>query len=141
MLKNECRLYLIAIFAMKSSLGYAESNRPIPSPPEIRNPQQHESGSANQPSEPEKSSPKDTLSPIKNVISGNTNQESAKNEDKTDNKASSDWWMVWLTAILAFIGFLQLIIFSVQAWMLKRTIETMDRVGRDQSRDMRIPLP
>ena len=47
--------------------------------------------------------------------------------DKKDReeKSEADWWLVKLTGILAAIGFLQLIVFGLQARRLRQTIEEM----------------
>ncbi len=48
---------------------------------------------------------------------------------------SSDWMLVWLTLALALVGLLQLIVFGLQARRLRQTIDTMKKLGSQQSAD------
>ena len=52
------------------------------------------------------------------------------------NAGQPDWWMVWLTAIIAAIGFMQLIVFGIQARRLRQTIRKMDEIATGQTSDM-----
>ncbi len=67
-------------------------------------------------------------------------KESADDSKKANNRASPDWWMVWLTAILAVIAFLQLIVFGLQAHRLRQTIVTVKELGEKQSADMKASI-
>ncbi len=50
--------------------------------------------------------------------SNQRNQTSPDNANKKDGNTSPDWWLVYLTAALAFVGFIQLITFILQTfWM------------------------
>ncbi len=46
----------------------------------------------------------------------------------------TDWYIVWLTSIIAVVGFLQLTVFGLQARRLRQTIETMDDTAVRQLR-------
>jgi hypothetical protein len=63
-------------------------------------------------------------------------QESAEEEAKRQDESDTNWWMVRLTAVLAFIGALQTLVFGWQARRLKQTIDKMDEVAEGQTRDM-----
>ena len=49
---------------------------------------------------------------------------------------TSDWWLVRLTGILALIGVIQTIVFGLQAYRLRQTIEKMDEIAKGQTTDM-----
>ena len=45
--------------------------------------------------------------------------------------------MVGLTAVIAAIGIVQAAVFGIQARRLRQTIEKMDKIAADQTRDVR----
>lgn len=51
----------------------------------------------------------------------------ASSEKAPSEKASADWWLVNLTGVLGFVGFLQLVVFGVQASQLRATVKAMER--------------
>ena len=65
---------------------------------------------------------------VKVVPTPKTAEESAADRKETENKNASDWWLVKLTAALAFIGFLQLFVFGWQGIQLRRTVS----LGREE---------
>lgn len=130
------RRCLILLPLLVSAATSAKSNDPSPSPSEIRKPEQ------SKPSEPkapaQKNQDRTAVPPliIKEAPASQAQKESAENAKEADSKTATDWWMVWLTGILAFVAFLQLIVFGLQARRLRQTIETMEKIGTDQSKDM-----
>lgn len=127
---------LILLPLLVSAATLAKSNNPSPSPPEIRKPEQPKPGEPETPAQ--KNQDRTAISPliIKEAPTPKAQKEPAENTKETDSKTSTDWWMVWLTGILAFVASLQLIVFGLQARRLRQTIETMKKIGADQSRDM-----
>jgi hypothetical protein len=127
---------VILLPLLVSAATLAKSNEPSPSPSEIRKPEQTKPG---EPEGPAQNNQDRTAIPpliIKEVPAPKAQKEPAENTKEADSKTSTDWWMVWLTGILAFVASLQLIVFGLQARRLKQTIEAMKKIGADQSRDM-----
>jgi hypothetical protein len=131
-------LILFPLLILTATL--AKSNNPSPSPPEIRKPEQSKSGEPEAPAQ--KNQNRTAIPPliIKEAPAPKAQKEPAENTKEADSKSSTDWWMVWLTGILAFVASLQLIVFGLQARRLRQTIETMKKIGADQSRDMQASI-
>ena len=49
----------------------------------------------------------------------------AQAEQERKDKSASDWWLVKLTAILAGIGVIQVVVFSIQAYRLAQSVDEM----------------
>jgi hypothetical protein len=126
-------LLLLLLISMASQAG---SNEPTPRPAEVQKPPQTKGSEPKAQTQSEQERAKEPIAVIKEAPSKQTENKAAKNTDEADNKTSSDWWMVWLTVILAFIAFLQLIVFGLQARRLRQTIVTMKELGEKQSADM-----
>ena len=62
--------------------------------------------------------------------------EASNGKAKESDRSSADWWMVRLTGTIAFISFVQAIVFGLQARRLKQTIEKMDAIAGQQSQDV-----
>jgi hypothetical protein len=131
---------LILLPLLVSAATLAKSNDPSPSPSEIRKPEQSKPG---EPEAPAKKNQDRTAIPpfiIKEAPAPKAQKEASENTKEADSKTSPDWWMVWLTGILAFVASLQLIVFGLQARRLRQTIEAMKKIGADQSRDMQASI-
>jgi hypothetical protein len=126
---------LIALCVAIPIIAYAESNPPGPRPAEIQNPKQPEAEGTHKPTEPDNGPSKITPSIVKQIPTEEAKPKPSEHSDKGGDQSSADWWMVKLTAILAAIGFLQLVVFGRQATRLRQTIEAMEKIGADQSRD------
>ena len=110
----------------------ARSNNPAPSPSEIRKPEQPKSAETEKPTETDQNRTQNPSLSIKNTPTQKAQKEPSENANGAKDKAYSDWWMVWLTGILALIGFLQLIVFGLQARRLRQTIVAMKELGKEQ---------
>jgi hypothetical protein len=73
---------------------------------------------------------------VKVLPSAMTQGEASNGKAKELDQSSPDWWMVRLTAAIAVIGVIQTIVFGVQAYMLKQTIEKMDEIAGQQTKDV-----
>jgi hypothetical protein len=58
-------------------------------------------------------------------------------ESQSNPSGSADWWMVRLTAGIVSIAAIQTIVFGLQAHRLKQTIDKMDEIAGDQTKDVR----
>lgn len=136
MRNSAVRRCLILLPILASAATLAKSNGPSPSPPEIRKPEQSKPGEPEAPAQ--KNQDRTAIPPlvIKEAPAQKAQKEPTENTKEADSKTSTDWWMVWLTGILAFVASLQLIVFGLQARRLRQTIETMKKIGADQSKDM-----
>lgn len=81
---------------------------------------------------------------VKALLPPKSQEETTQDAADRDEKASSDWWMVLLTGLLAFITAVQTIVFIIQTkvfWIqagrLKETIGKMGEIADTQSSDMR----
>lgn len=73
---------------------------------------------------------------VKIVPAVKTAEEKATELGQQQDQSASSWWLVRLTAILALLGGLQTVVFGIQAWHLKQTIEEMDKIAKDQRVDI-----
>lgn len=131
---------LIFLSLLASAATLAKSNDPIPSPPEIRKPEQSKPGEPEAPAQKNQDRTAIPSLTIKEAPAQKAQKESAENAKEADSKTYTDWWMVWLTGILAFVAFLQLVVFGLQARRLRLTIETMEKIGEKQSADMQASI-
>ena len=131
---------LIVLLVFVVADARPQSNPPSPSPAEIQKPEQPKAGEAKAPAQPDQNNSQAPAFGIKQEPSKSAQYEPAENPKDTDEKASADWWMVKLTAILAAIGALQLVIFGLQARRLRQTIDTMKELGKQQSADMQASI-
>lgn len=69
-----------------------------------------------------------------------TNDEASKRKTQELGQSSTDWWMVWLTGAIVFIGALQTVVFGIQASRLKQTIKKMDEIATAQTSDVRASI-
>jgi hypothetical protein len=76
------------------------------------------------------------MSSTKDSSQPNPDQPINRNSEEGGSKSSSDWWMVELTAVIAVIGFIQTLVFAVQAHRLRQTIKKMDEIASGQTADM-----
>ncbi len=77
---------------------------------------------------------------VKLIPSPKTQQEAAKNKGNVLGEPSPDWWMVWLTGAIVFIGVIQTVVFGIQAKRLKQTIDKMDAISAQQTKDVRASI-
>lgn len=55
----------------------------------------------------------------------NEEEKSVATKQERQDKSESDWWLVKLTGILAIIGFIQIVVFGLQAFRLRQTVDEM----------------
>lgn len=112
------------------------SQPPLPSGRETRQPpQQVTDDHTGQPSADQRGS-EDKPIFIKPILPAKSKEESAYDAEDRNEKASSDWWMVRLTGLIAIVGAVQAIVFWIQAGRLKATIRKMDEIATGQTEDM-----
>jgi hypothetical protein len=136
MQKHTLRCSLIFAALVASSPTFAKSNQPIPRPSEIKQPPEEKSEKPAPPHDDQRQHALEPPAIIENTPAQQTQKEPVNDAKKTDDKASADWWMVWLTGVLAFIAFLQLIVFGLQARRLRQSIIKMDEIAAGQTKDM-----
>jgi hypothetical protein len=61
---------------------------------------------------------------VKMLPTTKTPEEAKDEADERKAKSSSDWWAVFLTGVLAFIAFLQFLVYTYQAKKLRETVES-----------------
>ena len=76
---------------------------------------------------------------VKVLPSAQTNDETSIRKSEGSNQ-SPDWWMFGITAIIAIIGAIQTRVFWIQAKRLKETIEKMDSISAQQTKDVRASI-
>jgi hypothetical protein len=121
---------LILLPLLVSATTLAKSNDPTPGPSEIGNPEPSKPGEPATPAH--KNQDRTAIPPliVKETPAPKAQKESAENTKEADNKTSTDWWMVWLTGILAFVAFLQLIVFGLHGRRLRQTIDKIKELGK-----------
>ena len=72
------------------------------------------------------------MSSTKDSSQPNPDQPINRSSEKGGSKSSSDRWMVELTAIIAVIGFIQTLVFAVQAHRLRQTIKKWMKLRPDR---------
>jgi hypothetical protein len=55
----------------------------------------------------------------------NEGEKAAAEKQERQDKSESDWWLIKLTGVLAFIGVLQLVVFALQAFRLNQSVREM----------------
>jgi uncharacterized membrane protein len=98
------------------------SQPPSPSASDFDQPAQQKSGSAQKTSEADQRNASNVSTSVDATPTENAEQKAQHAERERAEKAAADWWIVRLTGILAFIGFLQFLVFSWQGWQLKRSV-------------------
>jgi hypothetical protein len=125
-------LFLSAVVASASIPAFSKLDRPPPRPTEIKQPPETKPGKTDPPPEGQQHPALESPATIESIPAPQAQNEPANDAKKADAKSSADWWMVWLTGVLAFVAFLQLVVFGLQARRLKQTIDTMQSLGREQ---------
>ena len=112
-----------------------QSNPPHPTPSTKRD--QPKQPTANVQNESHPNERGTEQSPVFANIFATTQTKQKATDDKTNDfdKSPADWWMVRLTGAIVLLGCVQTIVFWVQARRLKQTIEKMDKIARDQTKD------
>lgn len=70
---------------------------------------------------------------VRTLPSEKTQAETAEEEAEKKDVSAANWWMVRLTAIIGGIGFVQMIVFGIQARRLGETIEKMDAIAKREA--------
>lgn len=129
-------IFLVAFAASISIPAYSKSKRPAPTPTETRQPPKPESEQSKQDAATEQRGTENFPVFVKIVPAQNLQNQPAKGASKENGQPSPEWWTVYITGALALIGFMQTIVFGLQARRLKQTIEAMKKIATDQSKDM-----
>jgi hypothetical protein len=77
---------------------------------------------------------------VKSIPAEKSQQESDEDARDKDDKRWNDRATLGIAFFTLFILCVQTIVFGLQAFRLNQTIKTMDRLGKDQSRDMRLSI-
>jgi|ERR1051326_2521217 hypothetical protein len=77
---------------------------------------------------------------VKIAPSPKTKQEAAQDENRALDQSAANWWMVRVTFAVFIVGLIQTVVFAVQAWRLKQTIDKMDEVSGKQTKDIRASI-
>jgi hypothetical protein len=134
---------IIALTAL-ASIAVAQQSQPppphkpeppiaTPSPSANRPSSQRQPNATEKPPETDNRGSEDKPVIVKVLPTPKSQEEARQERQDREDKSAADWWMVRLTAILGFIGFLQLIAFSLQARRLGQTIEEM-KIATDATR-------
>jgi Sec-independent protein translocase protein TatA len=113
-------------------LIFAASQGPSPAPTKAGDVPQPNSSAPSQAANSDQRGTEQSPLVIKLLPTDKTKQESEEDAQDRQEKASSDWWIVCLTGILALVAFLQLLVFGYQAKKLRETVES----AKDQSSAM-----
>ncbi len=113
-------------------LIFAASQGPSPASPKAGDVPQPISSASSQSANSDQRGTEQSPLVIKLLATEKTKQESEVDARDRQEKASSDWWIVRLTGILALVAFLQLLVFGYQAKKLRETVES----AKDQSSAM-----
>jgi len=109
---------LVLLFVIAMALNsYAQSpkqKQPLPKPNE-----------AQQNTKPDERGTDEMPLIIKVLPPPDEAEKTAANKQERQDKSNSDWWLVALTGVLAFIGVVQIIVFSIQARRLRQTVDEM----------------
>lgn len=135
----------ILVLAIALSTAAASAGDPASQPPAPRNretsqpPQQIPDEHSNK-ADADQRGTESSPFVVKTVLPPKSEQEAAQDAADREEKASSDWWMELLTAAIASIGFVQTIVFWIQAGRLKQTIRTMGTIADGQTADMQASI-
>jgi hypothetical protein len=113
------------------------SKPPTPSQPIVNEPPKAVTQTNQQPATTDQRGTDQTPFIVKILEPQKAETETARDQEERDNKSSSDWWLVKLTAVLAATGILQFFVFGYQALQLRRTVTAMKEAGKTQSDDMK----
>ncbi|MGC1493268.1 MAG: hypothetical protein WA798_18025 [Candidatus Acidiferrum sp.] len=120
MINRRAVILMLLLGFVAPSMAAQQSERPAPSLGESKgNPPPAKTDQNGQTAKPEQ---KVSQEPV-------TKSEAQKNEavstnapEQSEKKPSSDWWIVYLTAALVFVGLCQLIAMAVQTYWMRRTV-------------------
>lgn len=118
---------LLAALVLFSSCVFSQSQPPAPTPAKPSQPPQQQPASGTQQTSADQGVTIKTPVEVKLLNTGKTSEETKQEAYDRKEKSSSDWWLVILTGILAFLALLQLAAFSYQGWQLKRTVDSAER--------------
>jgi hypothetical protein len=128
---------LLIIFLIVTAASSPTPNRPLPSPAKVPYPPQPQAGSAQmQPGADQRGTENEPVI-VKVLPTLKTKQEADQEQTDRQDVSSSNWWMVRLTGVLAFLALVQAIVFGLQARRLRQTIVKMDEIATGQTADMR----
>jgi hypothetical protein len=128
--------YPVALLGL-ATFVLAQSQPPTPSPTKSGQHPQQQSAPSKQPPATDKRGTDDSPLLIKVLPAQKTQEEAAEEKAQKDREASTNRLTLIFTGIAAVIAMFQLIVFGYQALMLKRTINTMERISADQTKDTR----
>jgi hypothetical protein len=77
---------------------------------------------------------------VKVLPTPKTQEEAAQEKDDRDDKASASRWTMWLAGLTVLVGCGQLIVYGIQARRLRETIDKMDAIAKDQTKDMQASI-
>ncbi|MGD1106616.1 MAG: hypothetical protein ABR865_06185 [Terracidiphilus sp.] len=97
---------------------------PSPAPRIVGDVPQQNSRASNQATSGDERGTEQSPFVVKFLPAEKTKQESEEDAQDRQEKASSDWWIVRLTGVLALVAFLQLLVFGYQAKKLRETVES-----------------
>jgi hypothetical protein len=115
-------LLFVLVFNVSAS---ATLERPSPTPGIASQPPQSKASNGAQITNTNQHDTEKVMSAIKVRPADKADDEAAQSKKEKEEKASADRWIVRLTAVLALVGFLQLIVFGLQARRLRQTIDEM----------------
>jgi hypothetical protein len=104
-------------------LVFVFSQNPVPSREKTGDPQQKKSQSTKQPTSSDQRGTEQAPFIVKTIPAPKTQDESAQDAKERGEKSANDRKLVEFTGILALVGFLQLIVFGLQSYYLRRTVE------------------
>jgi hypothetical protein len=107
---------------------------PSPSAANPNDPAQAKPSGAEKSAEPDQRGTQESPLIVKIFPTPKTEAETRQTQEERENKSTADWWMVRFTAILGFIGFLQLLAFGWQGWQLRRGV-TVAGQAANEARD------
>ena len=122
---------------------FAFSQNPVPSGGKTGEPQQKESQSTQRPASTDQRGTEQAPLVVKTIPSQKTQEEAAQDAEDRKDKAANDrnlvkftLYLVIVTGILAGIGFLQLIVFGLQARRLRQTVEAASEQSEAMERSI-----
>jgi hypothetical protein len=140
-MKLRCLVTALALLAAFASHSWGQSKQPA----QVKQ--------AAQPTATDQRGTEQSPAIIKIIPSPKSVEETEVDRREREEKNKSDWWLIKLTAALAIVGALQLLVFGYQAIQLKRTVEATKQAAEHIPRverayvfvtvngdDMRIPI-
>jgi len=107
---------------------------PAPSAPRTKQPKQPQSAASQQAVNPDQRGTEQSPVIVKVVPTTKTQEEAEEDAQERKTKVSSDWWTVFLTGTLAFIAFLQLLVYTYQAKKLRETVKSAEGQSKAMER-------